>query len=136
LIQFYLLRTFIFIILQRSVLQTKLDKLALRIGTVGLVAGALCIVVLVLRFSITVCSLSSLPVTSPAQTFGVDDMPWESSYASDYVAFVVVGITVLVVAIPEGLPLAVTLALAYSVKKMLKDNNLVRFVYFLSIFQD
>jgi Ca2+ transporting ATPase len=35
---------------------------------------------------------------------------------------------VLVVAIPEGLPLAVTIALAYSVKKMLQDNNLVRCV--------
>ena len=31
-----------------------------------------------------------------------------------------------VVAVPEGLPLAVTIALAYSVKRMLKDNNLVR----------
>ena len=31
-----------------------------------------------------------------------------------------------VVAIPEGLPLAVTIALAYSVKRMLADNNLVR----------
>lgn len=30
------------------------------------------------------------------------------------------------VAVPEGLPLAVTIALAYSVKKMMKDNNLVR----------
>lgn len=30
------------------------------------------------------------------------------------------------VAVPEGLPLAVTLSLAYSVKKMMKDNNLVR----------
>lgn len=30
------------------------------------------------------------------------------------------------VAIPEGLPLAVTLSLAFSVKKMLNDNNLVR----------
>ena len=30
------------------------------------------------------------------------------------------------VAIPEGLPLAVTIALAYSVKRMLADNNLVR----------
>jgi len=36
------------------------------------------------------------------------------------------GIIVIVVAIPEGLPLAVTLSLAFSVKKMLKDNNLVR----------
>ncbi|KAJ1348999.1 hypothetical protein KIN20_004421 [Parelaphostrongylus tenuis] len=34
--------------------------------------------------------------------------------------------TVLVVAVPEGLPLAVTLSLAYSVKKMMLDNNLVR----------
>lgn len=32
----------------------------------------------------------------------------------------------MVVAIPEGLPLAVTLSLAYSVGKMTKDNNLVR----------
>jgi len=31
-----------------------------------------------------------------------------------------------VVAVPEGLPLSVTIALAYSVKRMLKDNNLVR----------
>ena len=30
------------------------------------------------------------------------------------------------VAVPEGLPLAVTIALAYSVKKMQKDKNLVR----------
>ena len=40
--------------------------------------------------------------------------------------FIIIAITVIVVAIPEGLPLAVTLSLAYSVKKMLKDNNLVR----------
>ncbi|KAL6757874.1 hypothetical protein V8C86DRAFT_1763995, partial [Haematococcus lacustris] len=32
----------------------------------------------------------------------------------------------LVVAVPEGLPLAVTLALAFSVQRMLQDNNLVR----------
>lgn len=31
-----------------------------------------------------------------------------------------------VVAVPEGLPLAVTIALAYSVKRMLAENNLVR----------
>lgn len=40
--------------------------------------------------------------------------------------YFIIGITVVVVAIPEGLPLAVTLSLAYSTKKMLKDNNLVR----------
>ena len=40
--------------------------------------------------------------------------------------FFILGITVIVVAIPEGLPLSVTLSLAFSVKKMLLDNNLVR----------
>ena len=43
-----------------------------------------------------------------------------------YVKFVIIGVTVLVVAVPEGLPLAVTLSLAYSVRKMMADNNLVR----------
>jgi Ca2+ transporting ATPase len=40
--------------------------------------------------------------------------------------YFILGITVIVVAIPEGLPLAVTLSLAFSVKKMLIDQNLVR----------
>lgn len=39
---------------------------------------------------------------------------------------VIIGITVVVVAIPEGLPLAVTIALAFSSKKMQKLENLVR----------
>ncbi|CAF0774281.1 unnamed protein product [Didymodactylos carnosus] len=37
-----------------------------------------------------------------------------------------IAITVVVVAVPEGLPLAVTLALAYAVRKMMDDHNLVR----------
>lgn len=37
-----------------------------------------------------------------------------------------IAITVVVLAIPEGLPLSVTLSLAFSVKRMLKDQNLVR----------
>ena len=40
--------------------------------------------------------------------------------------FLIIGITVIVVAVPEGLPLAVTLCLAFSVGKMRKENNLVR----------
>uniref|UniRef100_A0A6B2KZE6 P-type Ca(2+) transporter n=1 Tax=Arcella intermedia TaxID=1963864 RepID=A0A6B2KZE6_9EUKA len=38
----------------------------------------------------------------------------------------IVGVTIVVVAVPEGLPLAVTVSLAYSVGAMSKDNNLVR----------
>ena len=39
---------------------------------------------------------------------------------------IMVAVTLVVVAIPEGLPMAVTLALAYSMRRMLKTNNLVR----------
>lgn len=52
---------------------------------------------------------------------------WNTSHdLPEMLHFLIIGITVVVVAIPEGLPLAVTLSLAYSVKKMLDDNNLVR----------
>lgn len=40
----------------------------------------------------------------------------------------IVAVSIIVVAVPEGLPLAVTIALAYSVGKMKDENNLVRFL--------
>lgn len=42
--------------------------------------------------------------------------------------FFIVAVTIIVVAVPEGLPLAVTIALAYSVGKMKDENNLVRYL--------
>lgn len=38
----------------------------------------------------------------------------------------VLSVTIVVVAVPEGLPLAVTISLAYSTQRMLKDKNLIR----------
>jgi magnesium-transporting ATPase (P-type) len=38
----------------------------------------------------------------------------------------IIGVTIVVVAVPEGLPLAVTISLAFSTKKMLADQNLIR----------
>jgi len=40
--------------------------------------------------------------------------------------FFIIGVTIVVVAVPEGLPLAVTIALAYSVSRMKDENNLVK----------
>ena len=37
-----------------------------------------------------------------------------------------IAVTLVVVSVPEGLPMAVTLSLAYSMRRMLKTNNLVR----------
>jgi Ca2+-transporting ATPase len=46
---------------------------------------------------------------------------WGQTSGSTVVSYVLISITVVVVAIPEGLPLAVTLSLAFSIKKMLYD---------------
>ena len=60
------------------------------------------------------------------QNFAIDGNGWVKNDWNEFVSFFIIGVTVLVVAVPEGLPLAVTIALAYSVKKMMSDNNLVR----------
>lgn len=50
------------------------------------------------------------------RTFVIEQKPWKNIYANEFVRHLIIGVTVLVVAVPEGLPLAVTLSLAYSVK--------------------
>uniref|UniRef100_A0A4W4FEG5 Calcium-transporting ATPase n=1 Tax=Electrophorus electricus TaxID=8005 RepID=A0A4W4FEG5_ELEEL len=101
---------------EKSVLQGKLTKLAVQIGKAGLVMSAITVLILVVLFIL--------------DTFWVQGLPWEQTctpvYIQFFVKFFIIGVTVLVVAVPEGLPLAVTISLAYSVKKMMKDNNLVR----------
>jgi len=48
----------------------------------------------------------------------------------DFIAYflqtIMIAVTLIVVSVPEGLPMAVTLSLAYSMRRMLKTNNLVR----------
>ncbi|KAG8132099.1 hypothetical protein E2320_009978, partial [Naja naja] len=101
---------------EKSVLQGKLTRLAVQIGKAGLIMSAITVIILVLYFVI--------------DTFGIQGRSWLAEctpiYIQYFVKFFIIGVTVLVVAVPEGLPLAVTISLAYSVKKMMKDNNLVR----------
>lgn len=49
-----------------------------------------------------------------------------SSIVTEMIKLFILAVTVVVVAVPEGLPLAVTLSLAHATIQMLKDNNLVR----------
>eukprot|EP01065_Artemidia_motanka_P013964 TRINITY_DN1789_c0_g7_i1.p1 TRINITY_DN1789_c0_g7~~TRINITY_DN1789_c0_g7_i1.p1 ORF type:complete len:1163 (+),score=248.15 TRINITY_DN1789_c0_g7_i1:50-3490(+) len=55
---------------------------------------------------------------------------WASGGAApagrDFLNWAIVGVSLVVVAVPEGLPLAVTIALAYSMQAMMKENNVVR----------
>lgn len=62
--------------------------------------------------------------------FGVDPLDTESwvslKIAQEVLKFFMVAVTLIVVAVPEGLPMSVTLSLALSMRRMLKTNNLVR----------
>lgn len=55
------------------------------------------------------------------------DYSMEWAHITAYVLqTLMIAVTLIVVAVPEGLPMAVTLSLAYSMRRMLKTNNLVR----------
>ena len=84
----------------------------LEIGKIGLIAALLTIVA-----SITHALIARAVDNESVLT---------KTMLNDIINAIVLGITIVVMAIPEGLPLAVTIALAYSVGKMRKQNNLVR----------
>ncbi|KAI8653638.1 Calcium-transporting ATPase [Fusarium sp. Ph1] len=91
-------------------LQQKLEGLAMAIAKLGSAAAGLLFFVLLFRF---LAGLSG------------DDSP-ATEKASTFMDILIVAVTIIVVAVPEGLPLAVTLALAFATTRMLKENNLVR----------
>jgi len=91
-------------------LQSKLNVIAEYIAKVGGAAGLLLFIVLFIKF------LAQLPKSTKT--------PDEKG--QNFLEIFIVVVTIIVVAVPEGLPLAVTLALAFATSRMLKDNNLVR----------
>ncbi|EXJ77403.1 Ca2+-transporting ATPase [Capronia epimyces CBS 606.96] len=95
---------------QTTPLQSKLNVLAEYIAKLGLAAGLLLFVVLFIKFLVELKNMDG-----GAQSKG-----------QRFLQIFIVAVTIIVVAVPEGLPLAVTLALAFATTRMLKDNNLVR----------
>ncbi|KAI0435835.1 calcium-translocating P-type ATPase [Xylaria telfairii] len=91
-------------------LQKKLERLAIAIAKIGGSAAVVLFFVLLFRF---LAGLSG------------DNRPAPEK-ASSFLDILIVAVTIVVVAVPEGLPLAVTLALAFATQRLLKENNLVR----------
>ena len=91
-------------------LQMKLNTLAEYIAKIGSAAALLLFIVLLIKF------LAQLPNNHATPT----------QKGQQFMTILITAVTIVVVAVPEGLPLAVTLALAYATKRMLTDNNLVR----------
>jgi len=94
----------------KTPLQVKLEGFAGAITKFGIGSAVLLLLVLTFKFIGGLSDNSGTP----------------SEKASTFLDILIVAVTIIVVAVPEGLPLAVTLALAYATTRMLKDNNLVR----------
>lgn len=98
---------------EETPLQVRLNGVATLIGKVGLGFAILTFLVLVIRFIVNKVEQGDIKV------WGLEDVV----VLVDYFA---IAVTIIVVAVPEGLPLAVTLTLAYAMKKMMADKALVR----------
>ncbi len=91
-------------------LQERLAVLAKYIARVGGIVSLFLFLALFIRF------LAQIPHDTRSPT----------DKGKNFVDILIISLTVLVIAVPEGLPLAVTLSLAFATTRMLKDNNLVR----------
>ena len=76
------------------------------------------------RFGYAVAAITFVALTAKALIVGpVDDV---MTLASHILNYFMLAVTVIVVSVPEGLPMSVTLSLALSMNRMLATNNLVR----------
>ena len=129
-------------------LEAKLERIAELIGYFGIGAGIVTLVALMIRFAISFTDekddyekTSKVETVITAMLFNFPDRRDEDGFANNsdsnlidprvnvakkILDIIILCISIVVVAIPEGLPLAVTLSLAFSIKKMMDYNNLVR----------
>ncbi|CAL1361339.1 unnamed protein product [Linum trigynum] len=94
-------------------LQVKLNGVATVIGKIGLFFA-------VVTFAVLVQGLFTRKLEEGTQWI------WSGDEAMEMLEFFAIAVTIVVVAVPEGLPLAVTLSLAFAMKKMMNDKALVR----------
>ena len=129
-------------------LEIKLERIAELIGYFGIGAGIVTFVALMIRFAISFTDevddynkTSKVETVITAMLFNFPEKKIEEGFANNsdsdltdprynvankILNIIILCISIVVVAIPEGLPLAVTLSLAFSIKKMMDYNNLVR----------
>ncbi|KAG8971302.1 hypothetical protein FRB90_010532, partial [Tulasnella sp. 427] len=96
---------------ENTPLQVKLNALAELIAKLGSLAGGILFLALLIRFFVHL-------KTDPSRS--------ANTKAMEFVNILIIAVTIIVVAVPEGLPLAVTLALAFATKRMTKEMLLVR----------
>ncbi|KAL2535031.1 putative calcium-transporting ATPase 11 [Abeliophyllum distichum] len=98
---------------EETPLQVKLNGVASIIGKIGLAFAVLTFLVLTIRFLVE-------------KGLHHEFTKWSSNDAVMLLNYFATAVTIVVVAVPEGLPLAVTLSLAFAMKKLMNDKALVR----------
>ncbi|WZZ76921.1 calcium-transporting ATPase 2, plasma membrane-type-like [Brassica napus] len=94
-------------------LQVKLNGVATIIGKIGLFFA-------VVTFAVLVQGMFMRKLSTGTHWI------WSGDEALELLEYFAIAVTIVVVAVPEGLPLAVTLSLAFAMKKMMNDKALVR----------
>lgn len=97
----------------RTPLNEQLERLGRLISTASYAIAALVVVGRVVLWCVTSAD-------------GVHDALFNFQFLAYLLQSLMLAVTLIVVAVPEGLPMAVTLSLAYSMRRMLKTKNLVR----------
>ncbi|KAB1202866.1 putative calcium-transporting ATPase 13, plasma membrane-type [Morella rubra] len=105
---------------EETPLQERLNKLTSYIGKVGLATAALVLAVLFFRYFTRNTRDDTGNMEFNGRKTNIDEV------MNAVVEIVAAAVTIIVVAIPEGLPLAVSLTLAYSMKRMMVDHAMVR----------
>ncbi|KAJ5770419.1 uncharacterized protein N7511_002470 [Penicillium nucicola] len=91
-------------------LQVRLSRLAKNIANFGGIAALVLFIILFIKFLVSLRHSTETP----------------SEKGQSFLNVFILALTVVVIAVPEGLPLAVTLALSFATTRMMRDNNLVR----------
>ena len=96
---------------KQTPLEERLEDLAHKIGRFGIISA-------IIIFTILIGRLIVENIVRDGFNANKD--------LSSVVNSLIIAVTIIVMAVPEGLPLSVTLTLAYSMKKMYDENNLIK----------
>ncbi|CAK89868.1 unnamed protein product (macronuclear) [Paramecium tetraurelia] len=95
---------------QQTVLQAKLEAVSSSVGFYGVIFSGLIFIVLLFRFILQ----------------RIREDTFEKQHINELLNLIIASISVVIIAIPDSFPFAITICLAYSIKRMLNDNILVK----------
>ena len=98
---------------EETPLQAKLGRFGKQLIIFGVISGSIFFLIMLIRWLVNLDDIANMT---------------PSEKAEDFFHVLILAITVVVITVPEGLALNVTIALAFATKRMLKDNNLVRLI--------